>query len=300
MDQQRDPTPNPHPNREANPQRGPNPTHQPNAHHQPGSIPEAKPPPRRVRSPANPRRAGTNPGTPANTTPQRTATDANHPTPLNRTQPAPPACHSRPPAPPQRQPPTPEPPRRLSPKRHKPTRRHRGDGGASAISPDAPPTPTGSPAGRPRIREGPRHHVDTTSTPRRGRVEAATTRDGGDATGRAQAIIPTPPQRRRPYRRRTATGNAARTAAPWTPACAGMTGKAACGNAPRLSHLVIAQGEPKAAAPHAALAGPVTVAVPASALQLHPAVTVVADRPAATGLWPLGGVRRVRPATCAR
>ena len=48
--------------------------------------------------------------------------------------------------------------------------------------------------------------------------------------------------------------------------------------------LLVARGEAKAAALHAALAGPVTTAVPASALQLHPQVTVVADLAAASRL----------------
>ena len=53
----------------------------------------------------------------------------------------------------------------------------------------------------------------------------------------------------------------------------------------RAAHLLlIARGEAKAAALHAALEGPVTTAVPASALQLHPQVTVVADLAAASRL----------------
>ena len=48
--------------------------------------------------------------------------------------------------------------------------------------------------------------------------------------------------------------------------------------------LLIAAGEPKAAALRAALEGPVTPAAPASALRLHPRVTVVADRAAASAL----------------
>ena len=48
--------------------------------------------------------------------------------------------------------------------------------------------------------------------------------------------------------------------------------------------LLVARGEAKAAALHAALAGPVTTALPASALQLHPQVTVVADLAAASRL----------------
>ena len=53
----------------------------------------------------------------------------------------------------------------------------------------------------------------------------------------------------------------------------------------RAAHLLlVARGEAKAAALHAALDGPVTTAVPASALQLHPQVTVVADLAAASRL----------------
>ena len=48
--------------------------------------------------------------------------------------------------------------------------------------------------------------------------------------------------------------------------------------------LLVTQGESKATALRAALEGPLTPAVPASALQLHPAVTVVADRTAASAL----------------
>lgn len=48
--------------------------------------------------------------------------------------------------------------------------------------------------------------------------------------------------------------------------------------------LLIATGESKAAALHAALEGPVSPAVPASALRLHPAVTVIADQAAASEL----------------
>ncbi|MCY3661563.1 MAG: glucosamine-6-phosphate deaminase [bacterium] len=48
--------------------------------------------------------------------------------------------------------------------------------------------------------------------------------------------------------------------------------------------LLVATGESKAAALCAALEGPVSVAVPASALQLHDHVTVVADRAAASAL----------------
>ena len=48
--------------------------------------------------------------------------------------------------------------------------------------------------------------------------------------------------------------------------------------------LLVAAGESKAAALRDALEGPVTPAVPASALQLHPAVTVVADQAAASAL----------------
>jgi glucosamine-6-phosphate deaminase len=50
-------------------------------------------------------------------------------------------------------------------------------------------------------------------------------------------------------------------------------------------HLVlVAFGDPKEAAVAAAIEGPVTAMVPASALQLHPHVTVVVDDPAASGL----------------
>lgn len=53
----------------------------------------------------------------------------------------------------------------------------------------------------------------------------------------------------------------------------------------RAAHLLlVARGEAKAAALRAALEGPVTTAVPASALQLHPNVTVVADPAAASRL----------------
>ena len=53
----------------------------------------------------------------------------------------------------------------------------------------------------------------------------------------------------------------------------------------RAAHLLlVARGEAKAAALHAALDGPVTTAVPASALQLHSHVTVVADLAAASCL----------------
>ncbi len=53
----------------------------------------------------------------------------------------------------------------------------------------------------------------------------------------------------------------------------------------RAAHLLlVARGEAKAAALHAALDGPVTTDLPASALQLHPHVTVVADLPAASRL----------------
>ena len=48
--------------------------------------------------------------------------------------------------------------------------------------------------------------------------------------------------------------------------------------------LLMAAGESKSAALRAALEGPVTTEVPASALQLHPQVTVVADRAAASAL----------------
>ena len=48
--------------------------------------------------------------------------------------------------------------------------------------------------------------------------------------------------------------------------------------------LLLAAGQSKAAALRAALEGPVSPAVPASALQLHPQVTVVADRAAASAL----------------
>ena len=75
--------------------------------------------------------------------------------------------------------------------------------------------------------------------------------------------------------------------------------------------LLVASGESKAPALRAALGGPVTAEVPASALQLHPRVTVVADRAAAsalirqaedmaTGLWPLGGGRLVRSGSSGR
>lgn len=47
--------------------------------------------------------------------------------------------------------------------------------------------------------------------------------------------------------------------------------------------LLLAQGAPKAAALHAALRGPVDVSVPASWLQRHPSVTVVADAEALHG-----------------
>ncbi len=50
-------------------------------------------------------------------------------------------------------------------------------------------------------------------------------------------------------------------------------------------HLVlIAAGEAKATAVAAAVEGPVTAMVPASALQLHPHVTVVVDEAAASQL----------------
>jgi len=50
-------------------------------------------------------------------------------------------------------------------------------------------------------------------------------------------------------------------------------------------HLVlVASGHAKAAPMAAALEGPVTALVPASALQLHPHVTVVLDDAAASGL----------------
>ncbi len=53
----------------------------------------------------------------------------------------------------------------------------------------------------------------------------------------------------------------------------------------RAAHLLlVAAGESKAAALRAAVEGPVTTAVPASVLQLHPCVTVVADRAAAAAL----------------
>ena len=48
--------------------------------------------------------------------------------------------------------------------------------------------------------------------------------------------------------------------------------------------LLVAAGESKAIALRAALEGPVTTAVPASALQLHPRVAVVADAAAASAL----------------
>ena len=48
--------------------------------------------------------------------------------------------------------------------------------------------------------------------------------------------------------------------------------------------LLVAAGESKSGALQAALEGPVTTEVPASALQLHPQVTVVADRAAASAL----------------
>lgn len=58
----------------------------------------------------------------------------------------------------------------------------------------------------------------------------------------------------------------------------------------RAAHLLlVALGESKAGALRTALEGPVTEAVPASALQLHPRVTVVADRAAASELS--GGLR---------
>ncbi len=62
----------------------------------------------------------------------------------------------------------------------------------------------------------------------------------------------------------------------------------------RAAHLLlVATGESKAPALRAALEGPVTSAVPASALQLHPQVTVVADRAAVAALTRLrlGGGR---------
>ena len=53
----------------------------------------------------------------------------------------------------------------------------------------------------------------------------------------------------------------------------------------RAAHLLlVARGEAKAAALHAALDGPVTTAVPGSALRLHSQVTVVADPAAASRL----------------
>ena len=53
----------------------------------------------------------------------------------------------------------------------------------------------------------------------------------------------------------------------------------------RAGHLLlVAAGESKAGALRAALEGPVSTAVPASALQLHPQVTVVVDRAAASVL----------------
>ena len=53
----------------------------------------------------------------------------------------------------------------------------------------------------------------------------------------------------------------------------------------RAGHLLlVAVGESKAGALRAALEGPVSTAVPASALQLHPQVTVVVDRAAASAL----------------
>ena len=57
----------------------------------------------------------------------------------------------------------------------------------------------------------------------------------------------------------------------------------------RAAHLLlVATGRSKAATLRAALEGPVTTAVPASALQLHPQVTVIADPPAASALLPGG------------
>ncbi|MDR1621882.1 MAG: glucosamine-6-phosphate deaminase [Synergistaceae bacterium] len=50
------------------------------------------------------------------------------------------------------------------------------------------------------------------------------------------------------------------------------------------SLLLLARGESKAEIVRAALQGPITPEVPASALQLHPFATVVLDRPAASGL----------------
>ena len=68
------------------------------------------------------------PGHPREHHPPRAATDANHPTPLNRTQPAPRACHSRPPARPKRESPTAERPRRPEAEAGTP-----GDGDVGAI-----------------------------------------------------------------------------------------------------------------------------------------------------------------------
>jgi glucosamine-6-phosphate deaminase len=50
------------------------------------------------------------------------------------------------------------------------------------------------------------------------------------------------------------------------------------------SLLLLAKGESKADVIREALEGPVTPRVPASALQLHPFLTVILDRPAASGL----------------
>ncbi|MGE5507868.1 MAG: glucosamine-6-phosphate deaminase [Chitinophagales bacterium] len=59
--------------------------------------------------------------------------------------------------------------------------------------------------------------------------------------------------------------------------------------------LLLASGAEKAEAVRRALAGPVSEEVPASALQLHPALTVILDAPAAAGL---GG--RPAPGTASR
>ena len=59
--------------------------------------------------------------------------------------------------------------------------------------------------------------------------------------------------------------------------------------------LLLAAGQSKAAALRAALEGPVSPAVPASALQLHPQVTVVADRARRLGPDPPGATGLKRP-----